>query len=212
MKAYLKYKKKWLKTDAEGNRPTPFDLSLFRRDSFCMRYSDAGGGGSCFMSVTTTGFFRNAHEALGYLRVADIPFFLAFMSGEQTETLEDAEIFLPRVELAVSRNTRKLLGMMDAALDSKIITRQQLSAIQAQFNRTFRKTNPEVRICSWGTIEEVLQDKAFWSSVPMEFLEDEEDYPDTCSMRTLIMNKSFDVGNRSHLRIVKGCMEEVELY
>ncbi len=176
-----------------------------------MRYRDAAGSGTCYMMVTTNGFFRSAHDALGYLRVVDIPFILSYMAEKTAETFGDAEIYLPMEGPRVSQNTRMLLGMIDAALNAKTINNQELYEIQIQYNRTFRNTNPSVRFFSWGTIDALLKDKNFWSSVPRKYLKNEENYPETFNIRKLIKNCSLDGLEREHINIFKGFLKEVEL-
>ena len=174
---------KWRGALEQGAVGCDFDLDRIAPGKFCVHIGDAGGESmACYSSVELTGFFDNDMDALAFLRFAEIPRILDYDTGTNRDPVPDvADAYLLKIEADERERIDHLIGLIDRALKSEMVSASELSLIRERFNEAFNSTNPEVQILAWGTLAEVLASDHFREAFneDMEEEADEDEKPAT---------------------------------
>jgi hypothetical protein len=188
---YKKLKVRWETLLAEGRAGYCFDPELLASGKFCVHVTDFGVGMSCGSCVETTGFFTDVLDAFGYLRFCAIPRILDINLGGNKEQLNIADSYLLNYEPEERERVDHLLGLLDRALISVVVSAPDLSLIRDEFNRAFENTNPSLQIHAWGSVSETLNSGYFGEADEGEELQPE--------LKRLFDTGKFDDGNPKHL-------------
>ncbi|MBN2077479.1 MAG: hypothetical protein JW838_00840 [Spirochaetes bacterium] len=182
-------------------------------DGFYLRYSDAGGTGACYVSVTVTGVFEDARNCLGFLRFAEIPRLLHEICRGSRGRIERCESYLGDLDARSGKRMKELLSLLDRTIRKKRISGEDLASIRKMYNASFKSTNPTVKIMAWGGLSDFLKARCFAG----DFRDDIEEEIDEGNergpidrLRGLLKKGMFDESSREHRELADMFLERRE--
>ena len=194
MNNYSMQKTKWEKRLKAGIAGHCYDHELLAAGKFCMHVTDIGGG-DCGSSVEATGYFDSALDCLGYLRFAELSRILDMAVGPNQEDYMVADAYILRCRPNLDKQVDLLLGLLDRALLSGIVSTPELGRIRYEFNTAFAETDPSVQIECWGNVTETINSSYF------NEIDEGEEIPS--KLKKLLDNGKFDENNERHLDMAK---------
>ena len=187
-----------------------FDYAKLVPGNFCLHVSDTGGPPPCRTTVQGTGFFDDALDALSYYRFAEIPRILHWDSRVRTDEIQEADFYLSKYDDDKKRSIVDLLQLIDEALISVNISKEQLGVIRVMYNDLFSKTEPENQILAWGSLGEILRSSCFDEGFKENIEEEADMEPDdkySTMLKELLNTGSFDESNNEHLDLARYFLE-----
>ena len=198
-------KNKWSKVRETRSVDNFMDFSrLEEPGTFCLHIRDKGGPPCCGGPLIAPGFFDDARDALSYYRFAEIPRILQWDRGVREDKVEEAEFHLSKYDDTRRKNIEELLQLIDDALISENISKEQLGVIQKKYNDFFSTTEPENQILAWGSLGETLR-SSFFNEVFKEDIEEEADDEDSeeysTYLKELLDAGEFDENDDDHIEL-----------
>ncbi len=204
MESYEELRSRWRGRLEEGTASHNFGPDELAPGKFCVLYSDVGGSGACSSSVELVGGFEGPKGFLSFLRFAEMPRVLDFHTCTYRDIPDVADAYLLSLDEELRNKVDWLLGLIDRALKSLMISTSELSIICDKFNETFDSTNPSVQILAWGSLADVLTSSTL--EEPLEEVVNEEvgeDEQPCTQLKALLDASQFDDTDGSHLSLAR---------